>query len=246
MLEGLLRGIAVGAGAMFFLDPVRGNRRRALVRDQFTGLTHRTGDFFDKAMRDAQHRMEGTVAEATAALRKEELSDDVLLARVRSKLGRYVSHPRAIEVSAHDGHVVLSGPVLQEEIPGLLSAVWGVRGVRDVEDRTTKHEEAGNISDLQGGQCRSGDVPEIFQANWAPATRLFMGGLGSLLLLNCLTRRSLGSMLWGTLGCGLVMASAANCGVQNIVSSARETASTTGNGRQRPAQTMAPSESGIV
>src|SRR5687768_10115656 len=88
MLQGLLRGIAVGAGAMFFFDPVRGNRRRALVRDQFTRLTHRTGCFFDKAIRDLQHRAEGTMAECSAALRQEEVSDDVLSARVRSKLGR--------------------------------------------------------------------------------------------------------------------------------------------------------------
>ncbi len=246
MLEALVRGIAVGAVRMFFFDPVRGNRRRALVRDQFTRLTHRTGDFFDKAIRDLQHRVEGTMAETSASLRKEEVTDDVLLARVRSKIGRYVSHPRAIQVSAHDGRVVLSGPVLQDEVPGLLSAVWGVRGVRNIEDRTTAHRDAAHISELQGGRHRSGNVPEIFQANWAPATRLFMGGLGGLLLLNCLTRRSLGSILWGTLGCGLLMASAANCNVENSQAMTRATRGAPGNGRHKTDQPVASNESGML
>jgi hypothetical protein len=231
---------------MFFFDPVRGNRRRALVRDQFTRLTHRTGCFFDKAVRDLQHRVEGTMAECSAALRQEEASDDVLSARVRSKLGRYVSHPRAIEVSAHEGRVVLSGPVLQDEVPGLLSAVWGVRGVKEIEDHTTPHQESANISDLQGGRHRAGNVPELFQANWAPATRLFMGGLGSLLLLNCLTRRGIGSMLWGTIGCGLVMASAANCNAQETGSPTRATGGIAGNGRRRTEPAMASGEGPIL
>jgi hypothetical protein len=196
---------------MFFLDPVRGRRRRGLVRDQIISFTRRCGDFFDKALRDAQHRIEGTIAETSASFRHEQVDDDVLVERVRSKIGRHVSHPRAIEVSAHDGHVVLSGAILRNEVPGLLSAVWGVRGVLDVEDRTTPHTEAGNVSDLQGGRQRWGDEPEILQANWAPATRLFMGGIGTWLLLGCLARRNLASMAWGTIGFGLLLNSMSHC-----------------------------------
>jgi hypothetical protein len=223
MLEGLLKGAALGAGAMFFFDPVRGNRRRALVRDQFIKFSHRTGDFFDKAIRDAEHRIEGTMAELSGALHHEQVSDDVLVERVRSKIGRCVSHPRAIEVSAHQGCVVLSGPVLAEEVPSLLGCVWRVRGVRGVEDQTTPHAEPGNISDLQGGRSRSGDIPELLQANWAPATRLFMGGVGTWLMLSCLLRRNLSSFLWGTLGFGLVAASATGCNGAGGESRYRET-----------------------
>jgi hypothetical protein len=208
---GMLRGLAIGAGAMYFLDPDRGRRRRALVRDQWRGLSHLTGDFFDKALRDAQNRFEGTLAEVAGMMHQEELSEEVLVDRVRSKLGRYVSHPRAIEVSVHDGRVVLSGAILESELPGLMRAVRSVRGVRGVDNRTTPHAEAGNVSDLQGGRARFGEQPDVMQANWAPSTRLFMGGLGSLLMLNCLVRRNLSSMLLGTLGFGLVSSSMSHC-----------------------------------
>jgi hypothetical protein len=227
---------------MFFFDPARGNRRRALVRDQLNRFSHRTGEFIDKAVRDAEHRIEGTLAEVSSAFHTEAVEDDVLVQRVRSKIGRFVSHPKAIEVAARDGQVVLSGAVLQQEVPGLLSAVWRVRGVRDVKDQTTPHAEAGNIADLQGGRFRSGDRAELLQANWAPATRLFMGGVGTWLMLNCLARRNLSSIAWGTIGFGLVMASAANCNAGERGSTARQE---TGNGRRRWEPSMASAESGM-
>jgi hypothetical protein len=92
---------------MYFLDPVRGKRRRALVRDQVTHLSRRTGDFLDKAVRDAQHRFEGTVAEFSGALRRETIGDDVLVERVRSRIGRYVTHHLSVDFSDLDVLVVL-------------------------------------------------------------------------------------------------------------------------------------------
>ena len=38
-----LRGIGAGAGFMYFFDPDRGKRRRALVRDQMNGHIGRRG-----------------------------------------------------------------------------------------------------------------------------------------------------------------------------------------------------------
>jgi hypothetical protein len=108
-----------------------------------------------------------------------------------------------VEVSAHDGRVVLKGSVPSDETSGLVSAVWGVRGVREVDDRTTRADEA--------GAAQVGDRPELLQANWAPATRLFMGGLGTWLMLNCLVRRTPSAIGWGTLGFGLLLNSMANC-----------------------------------
>jgi hypothetical protein len=208
MLKHLVRGLAIGAGAMFFFDPARGKRRRALVRDQLISLSRRGGDFFDKALRDTRHRIEGTMAEVTSALQHEDVTDDVLVERVRSKIGRYVSRPRAIEVAADHGRVVLNGSVPPAEVPGLLSAVWGVRGVRDVENHTTPAMEDG--SDRRGDLMR-GDQPDILQANWAPATRLVMGGLGTYWMLDCLLRPRLSSVALGTLGFGLVLNCMTNC-----------------------------------
>ena len=92
--------IAFGAGLMYFLDPVQGRRRRALVRDQCASALRQWSDILDKAARDLGNRTRGMVAEAQAAWSRAPVDDAVLVARVRTKLGRAVSHPSAIEVTA--------------------------------------------------------------------------------------------------------------------------------------------------
>jgi hypothetical protein len=41
-----LKGIGIGAGALYFFDPVVGARRRSLLRDYFVSSIHDAGDFF--------------------------------------------------------------------------------------------------------------------------------------------------------------------------------------------------------
>jgi osmotically-inducible protein OsmY len=95
------------------------------------------------------------IAELRGTLRsgREEVTDEVLGNRVRSQIGRHVSHPRAIEVAAHDGVVTLRGPILANEVDELLTAVLTVRGVRDVDDQLDVHKTAKGISALQGGMA---------------------------------------------------------------------------------------------
>ena len=83
-------------------------------------------------------------------------SNDVLEARVRSKLGRVVSHPKALEVKAVDGLIILSGPILAAEVHPLLDAIIHVRGVKNIENYLEEHEQAGDIPALQGGRARPG------------------------------------------------------------------------------------------
>ena len=72
-------------------------------------------------------------------LRHEPVDDDQLIARVRSKLGRVVSHPHAIDAAARDGHVALSGGILEQEATPLIAAVSSVRGVSSVDDHFERH-----------------------------------------------------------------------------------------------------------
>ena len=62
----------------------------------------------------------------------------------------------ALAVECHDGRVVLRGPVLAAEAQRVFECARSVRGVRHVENQMEMHDEAGNISALQGGVGRGG------------------------------------------------------------------------------------------
>jgi osmotically-inducible protein OsmY len=146
-----LKGAAIGAGMMYFFDPVVGNRRRALLSDQINHMLHKAFYVGDAKLRDVQNRAYGTFAETRSAMRSDTPSDKVLTDRVRSEIGRHVTHPRAIEVEARNGTVFLCGPVLSSEVDELLCAVQSVRGVQNVDDRLDVHDSPGNIPALQSG-----------------------------------------------------------------------------------------------
>jgi len=171
-------GAIAGAGLAYFLDPDRGARRRALVRDQTVRAGHKAADAAGATARDVRHRAQGLAAETRAMFDRSTPPDDVLMERARAKLGRYSSHPRAISVTARDGVVTLEGPILASEMQGLLRAVRGLRGVRDVENRLDAHETAGNHPALQGGVPRPGERIEFLQERWGPAARLCAGAAG--------------------------------------------------------------------
>lgn len=209
-LKSFARGVGLGLGMMYFLDPDRGRRRRALAADQWDRTVHATQDYWDKARRDLQNRAGGLRAEFGSLTHGGAADDRVIRERVRAKLGRHVSHPHAIRIEAHDGQVVLSGQVLADEVPQLVQAVGMVRGVRGVQNRLESHRQAGNLSALQGGRPVTGEPPEGMQDRWTPGTRLLVQAAGVTLMANCLIRRSFSSMLWGTLGFGLFTRATSN------------------------------------
>ena len=205
-----LGGIGLGATLMYVLDPQGGRRRRALVRDQLVHLIHELGEFADGTGRDAANRARGLWAEVRSAIDGRTPDDRTLAERVRSHLGRCVSHPWAITVAVDEGQVTLTGPVLADEVDGLLSRVRNVPGASEVVNRLEVHPEAGDFPALQGGTTRTGALSEPFQENWSPTLRLMAGTLGVGLMGNCLARRDLASVLLGTVGFGLFLRSATN------------------------------------
>lgn len=175
---------------MYLLDPDRGKRRRTLVRDKFALVTRKTGDCMDVTFSDVKNRTRGLIASIQSRLSSEQPDDSVLVERVRSKIGRLVSHPAAIQVTAQEGNVTLSGPVLTSEVPHLLSCVSWVPGVKDVTNNLELHEEAGNHPALQGGREHPGNRFEFFQENWSPTARLLAGAAGASLAVYGGTRRN--------------------------------------------------------
>jgi uncharacterized membrane protein len=207
----MLAGMGLGAGLMYFFDPRVGNRRRAIVRDRMTRWSHNVNDAIGVTSRDLSHRVQGMLAMSRSMLMQKQDTPDRLQARVRSKMGRYVSHPSAIEVSADDsGRVVLQGPILEHELEDLLSAVASVSGVTAIENRLECHRTPEDVPGLQGGAGRPGERTELMQTVWAPATRLLIGGIGTGLMLNTLRSPGLFNGLLGIVGLGMTSRAVTN------------------------------------
>jgi hypothetical protein len=187
-MRSFLAGLGAGTVMAWIFDPQAGRRRRAMLRDRTVRSVHRLEETVDKGVRDLSHRAQGRLAEVRGRLAPPAGDDDVIVERVRAELGRWVSHPHAIEVTCQDGLVTLSGPILAAEVGPLARQLRRVRGVREVDNRLEPHATTNGLMALQGGQRRVGRRPEILQENWAPSVRL-LGGLGGLALLVQAVRR---------------------------------------------------------
>jgi hypothetical protein len=212
----LLAGAGIGAGLTYFLDPGRGARRRARVRDRMTHAAVVTRRAIGTTSRDARHRVYGTAATLRTVLRRDPADDVVIVERVRAALGRLVSHPHAIGVMASEGVVRLQGSILKHEAERLVHAVRRIRGVRDVIDHLDPHEQAGHVPSLQGGRAPSGDRVDVLQEHWAPITRAIVGTGGAALAAAGITRRDLSGTVAALIGVGLVARATANLPVNRL------------------------------
>ena len=146
-----LAGGVTGSLVSFLFDPVRGNYRRALVKDKAIRLKNSSSQFTGKMSRDLRNRARGLKFKSKKLIISEDaIPDEVLQARVRSKFGRLISHPKSIYVLAHDGIVTLSGPILKKEVSGLLKCVKKVAGVKRVLNNLMVYQTNQGISALQG------------------------------------------------------------------------------------------------
>ena len=215
----MLASAGLGAGLMYFYDPQGGARRRALVCDQLNSLVRKLEEAERIVVRDASHRAIGLMAQARRAIRSDEPADDVVLAeRVRSALGRFTSHPGAIEVIANNGVISLQGPILTEEADMVVDCVAAVRGVQSVDDQLMRHDEAGDIAALQGGEARTGARGEFGQDNWSPSARVLAGAIGAAIAATGMLRGGLRGWFLGTLGGALFTRAAANRPLSRLAS----------------------------
>lgn len=136
-----LLGATAGAAAMFMLDPRTGNRRRALLRDQFVHFGNVAGDFVNDTLpqkldyasgfvRGLQHQALETVSG------ESHWTDDsqTITDRVMSEVFRDPDLPKGeINVNTVDHVVYLRGhvenPALVKEIESRTRQVPGVRNV---------------------------------------------------------------------------------------------------------------------
>jgi uncharacterized membrane protein len=179
----LIVGMALGAGLTYLFDPDRGRRRRAVARDKVISAAHTASDALDTTSRDLRNRARGAKAAVRSAREGDDASDEVLVERVRARIGSVVGHSRSLDVTASAGRVTLRGPVLAHEVEALLRRVAGTRGVTSVDNRLEVHDSPGDVPGLQGERLHRHGSPrwEFMQENWSPAARLVGGGVGAAL-----------------------------------------------------------------
>lgn len=174
----MLLGTGLGIALAYMFDPDRGVRRRALVGDKVRRASRKTRDALDATGRDMANRTAGIVAATRGRLTHHATDDATLVERVRAKLGRVCSHPRAIEVEAVGGDVTLRGPILSSERDRLLATIAAVRGVRSVTNQLESHDSAEGVPSLQGSGTLGGPRLDILQRNWAPGTQALVAAAG--------------------------------------------------------------------
>jgi uncharacterized membrane protein len=215
-IAGLLSAAGIGAGCMYLFDPDRGKRRRAELRNNAKHINHIAIEAAGKTQRDLRNRLLGVRAEIGSLVCSEAVADDVLKARIRSKLGRLVSHPHAIEVKVVDGRAILTGPILAAEVVPLFEVISGIAGLKSIENLCELHESA-DIPALQGGKLRGGERFGPFRTSWSPTTRLMAGLAGGALTIYGGKRRgALGSAM-SAVGVGMLARALTNSETGRLV-----------------------------
>ena len=155
-----LAALAVGAAAMYYADPETGRRRRVVTRDKLNAASHDASHLARMKSKRASDRLKGLMARARFGEASPPRDDDQLCERIRSRLGRVVSHPKAIDVEVRQGRVHLSGHILADELDGLLRTVSSMAGVHGVDNMLSVHQVPGTTPELQGSRrSRRADRP---------------------------------------------------------------------------------------
>ena len=135
----------------------------------------KTRDGVELTARDTVNRAHGLAARVRGLSSADTATDKVLAARIRARIGRVCSHPRAIDVQVRDGEVRLHGQVLAAEVEDVVNSAAAVRGVTTVEAELDVHATADGVPALQGKGRIAGASLDLFQSTWAPATRALVG-----------------------------------------------------------------------
>jgi uncharacterized membrane protein len=209
--------VGLGAGLMYVLDPDRGKRRRAALRDRAVHAASCSRHALDKTAHDLNHRVRGLVVARSARRATPPPTDDVLVERVRARLGRVAAYPPAIVVTATSGRVAVSGPILAYEVGPVLAAVRSVRGVRAVDNRLEEHERADDLPGPHDRLQQRARRLRPLQGHWSPTARLLALAAGGTLAGYGLFRRDRLGATVGALGIGLLLRGLTNIGLGRMV-----------------------------
>lgn len=136
----MIAAAGIGAAVMYFLDPARGARRRAIATDKAESLLRSGAGEFERRSAHARDQLTGIVARTRARFGPDAPTDVQLAERVRAALGHHSDHVRGLEIVVQDGVVTLRGNLPAGELHDVLRAVRRVRGVREVHDEMNLQE----------------------------------------------------------------------------------------------------------
>lgn len=144
---------AAGALAMYMLDPDKGPRRRALVRDKAAAAGHDAQRLARGAAKHTGDQLRGAAAEMRSQMSDATPGDRQLQERIRSELGRVVGQPGQVEAKVSNGFVTLTGSIKSSEMDRLVATVSAIPGVEHVDNRLST---SGTSGGAQGAQPPAG------------------------------------------------------------------------------------------
>jgi len=132
-------------------------RRRALVRDRVVSVGHDAAERARVRAKRVLDRAKGVLATRNLhrLSRRQPESDQQLHDRIRARLGRVISHPKALAVMVDQGCVRLDGHILRHEVEALMAEVRAMPGVREVRNELEVHDSPQGIPALQGGRTEA-------------------------------------------------------------------------------------------
>lgn len=146
-----LRKIIVGtlgsAALMYLMDPEKGNERRATLREQINKFMNKATARTESLIEQISDRAQDAAAGAARNLSTlEAVSDEVIVARVRSAMGHVLTNAHEVEVMANQGLITLTGSVPGAETEVLIATIKALPGVHGVENRLEAYEGTTDIS----------------------------------------------------------------------------------------------------
>jgi uncharacterized membrane protein len=211
----LAGGLAAAGSVVYFLDRERGHERRTAFAANAKRFGREFGEAAVKSARDSWHHLAGPARQVWSGLSSSEWPDDrVLVERIRSRMGRLVSHPHKIHVVSDDGVVTLWGTATEAETLRLSRCVKTIPGVREVINHLEIHEAeeaaAPEISPFK--QARQETL-----LNWSPTQRLLAGAAGTAAAIYGWRRKDPVGISISVLGAGLTTASTLKKNVHSLL-----------------------------
>lgn len=201
-LSAILFGLGAGAAALYLADPKNGQRRRAELASGARLLLKKVAHEGEKSLRDSRNRLAGLATQLWPSSGASLPSDQVMEARIRSRLGRVTSHVRRIHVLCDRGTATLWGSVPEEQLSLVIRAVENTPGVTGIIDHleACRPDEAVATHSLR-------DARDQMRLDWSPSKRLLVGATGAALAVYGWKRKDAAGKALSLLGTGMAVRS---------------------------------------